>query len=416
MATPKTSRTRRRIALAATSLLATMALTTAGASPAQAAEQCGRIDVGVSKRTVQPNQTVRVSGSTCGTAGERPQFVRIKLRTREGWRQVGVSQTRRSGRFSRKVRIAVPEGLPVTRVQVVAADAQSPSVPLKLSTPAKPSNSNCPLNNPGFVPGATLPGCSLVASDTASDPNPLSFWGGADCGTWPNNLDPGRPTMPSSGGDSQPTATGAAQGDSSYRSLTVFDGDDISGERCELGENDIGSGPTTFFHEGMRRATYVSLRLPDNFALDTEDWQTVLQMKQAQPSKDDGGGPMIELEATRGEWILVTDWEERWSVPALKNVWTRFVFDVVYSQDPSKGSIQVGVDLNADGDFDDADERSPKLPGATLATQTAPGYEVPPGGAIPSHLRAGIYHNDKFECPPPTGCSAELDNLQVIGS
>jgi hypothetical protein len=95
-------------------------------------------------------------------------------------------------------------------------------------------------------------------------------------------------------------------------------------------------------------------------------------------------------------------------------MWTRFAFDVVYSQNPEIGSIQVSVDLNGDGDFEDPNEHSPKMHAPTLATETEPGYEIPPGGSIPSHLRAGIYHNTKFSCPRPVGCSSNLDNLQVI--
>ena len=37
-----------------------------------------------------------------------------------------------------------------------------------------------------------------------------------------------------------------------------------------------------------------------------------------------------------------------------------------------------------------------------------------PGQPIPSHLRAGIYHDPLIPCPSPTGCSVDIDNVQVI--
>jgi hypothetical protein len=408
------------IGVAAAALLVVVGLL-ALASPSRAeARSCGRIHVGVSKHVVRSGKPLRVRGVTCTAKAKRPRFVRIKLRTRHGWRQIGVARTRATGRFSRRVRAKVSGRRRRTVLKVVARGARSPSVPLEVSDPAASSapaasSRGCPLDNPASMVGMTASGCRLVASDTAANRDPMPFWGSVQCGVWPHEARD-QATRPATGGDVDPTATGAPQGNDAYRRLTVFDGDNFAGERCELGLNDMDSGPTNLFYEGMRRATFFSVRLPENFELGSEDWQTVLQMKQAQPSQDGNVGPMIELEATRGQWLLVNHWDVRWGVPAQKGVWTRFVFDVVYSRDPSKGSIQVGVDLNGDGDFNDPGERSPKLSGATLATQTAPGYEVPPGGSIPSHLRSGIYHNEKFSCPRPTGCSVELDNVQVMGS
>ncbi|HWD40801.1 MAG TPA: heparin lyase I family protein [Fimbriimonas sp.] len=385
------------------------------ASSSANSSKCKRIHAGVSKRTVKPGQTVWVKGSTCDRRDHGPRFVRIKLHTRHGWRQVGIARPRSTGRFSRRVRVSVPPGRVHTSIQVVASAVHSPQVPLKVATDTPQGYDGCPLNDPNYVVDPTIHDCKLIASDTASNPDPIPFWGSTDCGDYPNGVEPRRVTHPTAGGDSDATATGAPQENEAYRRMTVFDGDEFFGERCELGFNNMDRGPTTFFRAGMRRVTYFSERLPENFELDGEDWQTVFQMKQAQPSVDNGGGPMIELQATRGEWILLNDWEIIWSVPAQKNFWTRFAFDVVYSQDPHKGSIQVSVDLNGDGDFEDANERSPKLPATTLSTQTEPGYEIPPGGSIPSHLRAGIYHSTRYSCPPPVGCSTELDNVQVIG-
>jgi polysaccharide lyase-like protein len=414
MATPlQIAKFARRAALVLSLVLA-LGLALVSASAAEA-KSCGRIHVGVSKRVVTPGQALRVTGSTCGAADQRPHFVRIKLRTKNGWRQVGVSHTHANGRFSRQVRIKVPQSKRKTRLKVVASAAKSPSVPLTVTAPTPaPAPSICPLANPNAEIGATVSGCHLLASDTAANPNPLSFWGRADCGVWPN-LEQTRPTNPTTGGDTHLTATGTPQGNDAYRSVTVFDGDDVAGERCELGENDNEVGPTAFYHEGQRRATYISLRLPDNFPLDAQAWQTILQMKQAQPANNGGGVPILFMGAYENTFVVDSDHGVHWTFPAQKNVWTRFMFDVTYSQDPNVGSLQVAADLNDDGDFEDAGERSPRIHTQTLRVETpGPQTSVPVGASIPDHLRAGIYHNPSIPCPRPVGCSTEIDNVQVL--
>lgn len=416
MPTRKTSPAAALLVMGVAGLAALVCLLAASSASAAG---CGRIGVEVSKHRVKPGQFVRVSGTTCGEPGERPGFVRIKLRTKRGWKQVGTSKTRHNGRFTRKVR--VPAEMPAaaissdsTRLQVIAPQAQSPSVPIALDSKDEAGSSNCPLKDPGYEVGETIQGCRVLDSDTASASNPVSFWGRVDCGVWPN-LDASRAARVSGGGDSHPTATGAAQGNDAYRSLTVFDGDDVAGERCELGENDNEVGPTAFYREGERRVTYASLRLPDNFPLDSEKWQTVLQMKQAQPANNGGGVPILFLEAFDGRYIVDSDHGIHWEFPAEKNVWTRFMFDVTYADNADEGSLQVAADLNEDGDFDDEGERSPRIETQTLRTETAgPQSSVAPGAAIPSHLRAGIYHDSSYSCPPPSGCSTEVDNVQVV--
>ena len=114
----------------------------------------------------------------------------------------------------------------------------------------------------------TVSGCT-VKSDTGSSADPESLWGSIDCAS------ASRASVVPSGGDPHPTATGAPQGDDAYRRLTVLDGDDVSGERCELGRNEWGNGSGggegTFqlYREGERRITFASFRLPENFPLNT---------------------------------------------------------------------------------------------------------------------------------------------------
>jgi hypothetical protein len=272
----------------------------------------------------------------------------------------------------------------------------------------------CPLRGAATVTpiAMTEPACRLVASDTAAVANPESFWGQLQC------ADPSRYAYVGSGGDTHTTATGVAQGNAAYRRLTVLDGDEFFGERCELGEDDRGSGPTVFYHPGQHLLTYISERLPGNFPLGTHTWQTVMQMKQTQPSDNGGGSPIIEMEARENRWVIVDSWHELWSFPAHRNRWTRFAWDVYYSNRPGHGRLQVSVDLNGDGDFEDPGERSPVFHLATLKTEV----EGPNGGTdglvagqpVPSHLRAGIYHNPQIPCPAPSGCSVAVDNVQVL--
>jgi hypothetical protein len=254
--------------------------------------------------------------------------------------------------------------------------------------------------------------CKLIASDTAAESSPLSFWGSIECAS------PTRYSYEESGGDTNLTATGGAQENSAYRRLTLIEGDNFYGARCELGENSR-SGPTAFYHEGQHRVTYFSERLPSNFPLGTSGWQTVMQMKQAQPNHDGGTGVALEMEARDNHWVIANDWHTIFEFPASANRWTRFAFDVYYSKNPEKGWIQISADLNGNGNFNDPGERSPLIHAATLATEAAGSFNaedgLAAGEAIPSHLRMGVYHNPSISCPAPNGCSIGVDNVQVVG-
>ena len=240
-------------------------------------------------------------------------------------------------------------------------------------------------------------------------------WGSVDC------ADPTEVAFHSTGGDRHLRADGTAQRGPGYWRVTVRDGDDFYGERCELGENNR-DGPTALYHEGQRRITFLSLRLRQQFPLDVAAWQDVMQMKQAQPADGGGGSPVLELQVFDGRWqlyhtgkgIKVGNDSELWSAPAHRNRWVRFAFNVRYSADPRIGTLRVYADLNDDGDTADPHERSDRMRLATLKREEA-GTDADgeaEGDPLPSHLRVGIYHNPSYSCPA-NECSVDVDNVGV---
>src|SRR3954453_1004568 len=176
-------------------------------------------------------------------------------------------------------------------------------------------------------------GPALIFSDTGAAPDPTGLWGKVDCEKQT------RAQQITTGGDTHVTVTGAPQGDSAFRRLSVSDGDDVWGERCELGEDFRAGGPTVLYRQGKHRLTELSVRLPSTFPLNVFTWQVVMQMKQTFPAANSGGTPVLELDAYDGRWVLrqslssgpVSDSRVLWSAPAQTNFWTRFAFDGRYS-------------------------------------------------------------------------------------
>jgi hypothetical protein len=258
---------------------------------------------------------------------------------------------------------------------------------------------------------------AVLDSDTAAGPDWLPFWGSAYC------ANDQRVQQITSGGDPHPTVTGAPQGDTGFRRLSLFDGDDSFGERCELGI-DNRKGPTALYKQGRHLVTAISFRLPLGFPLGVDTWQLLLQMEQTAPASNSGGTPVIELDAYGGRWRLrqslsrrsAGDSRELWSAPATIGLWTRFTFDVRYSASKRKGYIRLGVDLNGDSDVSDPGELSPGFHTYTLKVETPGGDHdrIRAGRTLSSHLSVGLYHDSSIACPLPVGCSVDVDNMQVL--
>ena len=204
-----------------------------------------------------------------------------------------------------------------------------------------------------------------------------------------------------------------------HRTIRVLDGDDAVGERCEIGRNNWPASPVALYRSGERLITVVSLKLSKRFPLERGTWQSVMQMKQSQPSNNGGGTPVLSLHAFDGRWRLrrggVSEHVSQvWSTQATRGHWTRFAFDVTYSTDPSVGSVRVAADQNGDGDALDRGERSPQLHLATLVPE-GPGDDsdgLADGDPIPSHLRLGVYHDPSYRCHGYR-CSIGVDNVGI---
>jgi hypothetical protein len=384
------------------------------AQPASASASCGDLSISPSSTKVRSGGRITLNGSCSGAAASsgttQPGSALIAVKGRRGYRPAAQATVGADGSFSTPLRVRVQRGVAIATIRARSAGTAAATVRVGVF----PACKQVPKCNKRFGKKKKASPRGLLLNDTASSANPNPIWGSIDC------ENSSRHQQITSGGDDLPTASGADQGNSAFRRLTVYDGDDYWGERCELGKND-NRGPVALYHEGQRRLTYASFRLPSNFDIDTDMWQGVLQMKQAQPADNGGGTPVISLGAYDGKWLLFhsgagyTDVDNIiWEAPASNNQWTRMMIDSIYSQDPSKGVLKMSIDLNGDGDFDDAGEQSPTFHTNTLKREIAGDDSdgMTQGESIPSHLRVGMYHNPGIPCL--AGCSVDVDNVQVI--
>jgi len=243
------------------------------------------------------------------------------------------------------------------------------------------------------------------------------LWGSVDCAQRT------RVQRRLTGRDPEGRSRRSAQRSDAFRRLTVEDGDNFFGERCELGKNDWTWSPVALYHEGEHLVTSASLRLPKDFPLNRPRWQVIMQMKQSQPSNGPGfDSPVLALHAFDGRWRMYhtgagtgPEPDEFWSAPAKTQRWVRFAFDVTYSADPNAGSMRIYVDKNGDGDALDPGERSRRFALQTLGRESSgtSADGLAPGASIPSHLRMGIYHDPSYRCVDDR-CSISIDNVGVF--
>jgi len=265
----------------------------------------------------------------------------------------------------------------------------------------------------------TASGCTLLSEDTAAVADPLpGLWG--ELGA----VNASRHVHKTTGGSTHLRASGGAQGNSSYRELTVIDGDDFGyGPRTELGLNEWQNGENSgsqtngtfaLYKEGDHKITFFSMRFGAGFTSTSSAWQIVGQIRATQPCPAWGpvnGSPALEFVVDEGKFGLHSNWVTKWeTTPPANGVWFRVAVDVTYSKDPTKGKVQMFVDNNGDGDFLDADEVSPVMTMATLSYAAVAGNGFAIDDPIPSHLRLGPYHDPWYGTT-----TVDVDNVQVVG-
>ena len=250
----------------------------------------------------------------------------------------------------------------------------------------------------------------VLREDPCTDPEYKNLWGYSDV------QDDSRVAHFTSGGPNN----------GPFRRLTVLDGDNPRGygERCELTYNNICDGlasednwyaPFWIYFPDTRAITEWDCRLPVDFPINATTWQVLAQMKQGAPG-DVGLGPQIGLQALHGKLVADAhhDPHAQDGVPFAEfNVplgeWFHLRWDVIYSNDPSKGSIQLTID----------GQPAPaiKPPNGTLKTQptdvscgegSKKPYSMKAGDPEPSVLRLGIYHDENLP-----GTHVDLANIRI---
>ena len=178
----------------------------------------------------------------------------------------------------------------------------------------------------------------------------------------------------------------AAQGKRAY-SVSVHDGDNSYGERCEIGMGNPGKPGFPLFQEGDERWISFQVYLPDDYPIDTPDWQLFFQIHQ----QGDGGCPPIALGIEDGQMKLfksarntyVLDTREMWSAPVERNRWMKLTLHIKNSTDPSEGFVEL---------FGDLDGTGVKTLLEKTATHTMT-KDPHGGGAMTNHARVGIYRD-----------------------
>src|SRR4051794_7170920 len=176
-----------------------------------------------------------------------------------------------------------------------------------------------------------------------------------------------------------------AQGRRAYQ-LGVKDGDNVWGERCEMGMGNPSRNGFPPFHEGDERWISFRVYLPDDYPIDPHLWNVFFQTHQ----RGDGGCPPIALDVEDGRWQMynserntyVLNTRRLWSAPARRNHWTQFTLHINNSPDPRVGFVELFGDPDGHG-YRQLLERT------HTHTMTNDGSGTP----MVNHARVGIYRN-----------------------
>jgi hypothetical protein len=246
----------------------------------------------------------------------------------------------------------------------------------------------------------------VLRQDDATNPDPQALW----------SPDAGADDCYSDFDSFQTVGSGAYDG-GPYRHIVVYDGEcdsqNVDTERAELGYNswrgdgDLPPNPDplqrapnlrTFwlFTEGDTLVTDWWVRLPSDFPISTDEFQTIEQEKQAAPNTSDLSSSVLAVEARQNQIQLSykgglqgPDIPIALPAPPL-GTWFHLQLTAHYTQSREDG----GVTLCVNGQCGIASNIQ------TLATFDNDGvspYE--PGDSVPSHIRLGIYHRESL---PPT--------------
>jgi hypothetical protein len=187
----------------------------------------------------------------------------------------------------------------------------------------------------------------------------------------------------------QEVSSPVAQGNQAYK-LTVQDGDNSYGERCELGQGNPGRTGFPLFHDGDERWISFQVYLPDSYPIETPNWNVMFQIHQ----QGDGGCPPISLNVEDGQFKLynsatpqyVLNTTEKWHAPAQRNRWAKFTMHIKNSTDDNTGFVELFGDLDGQG-------QKLLMPKTYMHTMTI-GSD---GAPMTNHARIGIYRNPKIQ-------------------
>jgi hypothetical protein len=190
-------------------------------------------------------------------------------------------------------------------------------------------------------------------------------------------------------------STFRAQGQRSYR-FEMRNGDDSYGERAELGQGMPATAAyqNRWFRAGDERWIAMQYYFPTDWPSDNT-WQAVLQIK---PVDGGGGGPNLGFDAGRNRLMFGGN-DNVWgsasgnildgvgplpggSYPLTRGRWIKLTWHVVFSANPSVGSMEVF------GDLADGQGMRTLVPRHPRSTMKYLGSTMDP-----AHLRVGIYRD-----------------------